>query len=222
MEHLYAALLEFARDHGMWGVALFMVVENLGLPFPTEAGFVTAQALINAAPNPTLEYWVAFLFITGGHLLGAGIGYYAGRAGDNALARWFSHSRRITKAREKVQHWYARYGAMTVLFGRLVGQVRPWASYLAGAAGVPPAQYWLWTIIGTVVFVPCAMGFTAWGWQVWMKFPGIRVPALIAMFMVFYGAALYALAVKYIKHRQWQSRQAARDAVDRQEEAEQE
>ena len=201
MVHFYAAVADFAREHGMWGVAMFMVIENLGLPFPTEAGFITAQALINAAAHPRGEYWVAFAFITCGHLLGAGCGYCAGRAGDNALARWFSHSKHITYARAKTQHWYSRYGAMTVLFGRLVGQVRPWSSFLAGVAGVPPATYWLWTVIGTVIYVPIAMWFTAWGWKFWMEYPQIRVPAIILMLLLFYGAAIGAVVHKLLQRR---------------------
>ena len=42
------------------------------------------------------------------------------------------------KARDTLQHWYTRYGPVTIVAGRLLGHVRPWASLVAGMAHVPP------------------------------------------------------------------------------------
>lgn len=204
MAHFFATLLAWAQVHGLKGVFVFMVIENLGVPFPTEAGFIAAQGIINAAHghhSHHVAYWTAFLYIFLGHLTGAGIGYCAGRAGDNVVARRLSHSRRMMKAREITHRWYGKYGALTVLFGRLVGQVRPWASFLAGASKVPPLTYWTWTVIGTLIYTPIAMWMTAWGWAFWMRCPQLRVPTVIVVLTVFYGAVVYAFIVNWVKRR---------------------
>jgi membrane protein DedA with SNARE-associated domain len=199
MEHFYELLLAWAQAHGMKAVFLFMVAENMCIPFPTEAGFVTAQGLINIG---AVGFWQAYVIITLGHLTGAGLSYYLGRAGDNAFARRFSHSPRMMRARSKLQRWYDRYGPVTVLFGRLVGHVRPWASLMAGMAGVRPGVYWLWTIIGSCLYTFLAMAFTKWGWGLWVRYPQIRIPALVGMFLVFYGVAMYAVVARLVRrHR---------------------
>ena len=84
MHGLYLDLWNWVQAHGMHGVFLFMVVENLGIPFPTELGFVTAQGLIKAGYT---TYLSAYLVITAGHLTGAGVTYYSGRAGHGWLVR---------------------------------------------------------------------------------------------------------------------------------------
>jgi membrane protein DedA with SNARE-associated domain len=206
MEHFYQLLLAWAQAHGMKAVFLFMVAENMCIPFPTEVGFVTAQGLINVG---AVGFWEAYIVITLGHMLGSGFSYYMGRAGDNAFARRFSHSPRMMRARDKLQRWYDKYGAVTVLFGRLEGHVRPWSSLMAGMAGVRPGPYWLWTLIGSMMYTFMAMGFTKWGWALWMKYPQIRIPALVGMFLVFYGVALYAVLVRFLRRHRRRKQAAA-------------
>jgi len=196
MEHFYATLLAWAQAHGMKAVFVFMAVENLGVPWPTEAGFLAAQGLVRAK---AVNYWWAYTVITLGHLFGAGVSYYLGRAGDSAFARHFTHSPRLMRARDRLQHWYERYGPFTLLFGRLVGQVRPWASIVAGMARVPQTTFWLWTVIGSLIYTAIAMWMTAWGWGLWEKYPQIRTPGVVGVLLVFYGLALYAVTVKLLQ-----------------------
>lgn len=198
MEHIYLDLFQWVQAHGMLGVFVFMLTESGGVPFPTELGFITAQGLIEAGYS---SYWDAFVWITVGHLLGAGSSYYAGRAGDNALAKRFSHSKRMMRARETMQHWYTRYGPAAIVFGRLVGQVRPWASFVAGLARVPQPQFWVWTVIGSVIYTWAAMWVTEWGWQLWVKYPNLRATMVVTVLVVFYGAVVYAAIANLVKRR---------------------
>jgi membrane protein DedA with SNARE-associated domain len=211
METLYADLFRWVQAHGMHGVFLFMVLENLGIPFPTELGFITAQGLVNAGHA---SYVSAFLVIATGHLTGAGVTYYSGRAGRGFLVRRFSHSPGLTVAREWLEKWYARHPALTILGGRLLGHFRPWASLAAGMAHVPPLQFWLWTTIGTMIFSALAMWFTIWGWYFWKLFPWIRIPAVIVLFGVFYGVSGFAAIRGLIRRKR---RRRAREAADRTE-----
>jgi len=206
MTTLYAELWQWVQAHGMVGVFLFMFVENMGVPFPTELGFIAAQGLIEAG---YVSYWLAFVVITAGHLAGAGLTYYAGRAGDTALGRWFAHRQRLTRARDRLQRYYARWGALTVLIGRLVGQVRPWSSLVAGMAQVPPGVFWLWTVIGSLVYTAAAMWVTVWGFDVWARFPLARGPLLIVLFVVFYGSVIYAVLHRWFARLVRRRRRAA-------------
>lgn len=205
----YVDLWAWIQLHGMAGVWLFMFIENMGVPFPTELGYIAAQGLVNAGIVPL---WWSYAVITLGHLSGAAVTYYAGRAGDSALGRWFTHRKRLMRARDQLQKWYSRFGPITILFGRLVGQVRPWSSLVAGMAGVPPGVFWLWTIIGSLVYSAIAMWVTVWGFTLWGRFPALRGPMVGVLLAVFYGSMLYALAHRWIAvhlHRRKQERLAA-------------
>jgi membrane protein DedA with SNARE-associated domain len=202
MGHVSAVLLQWVQAHGMGGVYLFMVVENVAIPFPTELGFITAQAMVAGRLVP---FWYAWAVIVAGHLSGSAVTYYAGRKGDNVLVRRFGHSRTMMHVREKMQIWYGKYGALAVLFGRLVGQVRPWASLAAGMGGVRQGTFWLWTTVGSMLYAALAMWVTKVGWEWTVKYPQWRVPAIIVMLIVFYGVAGTGLTVKW-----WQRRQRRR------------
>lgn len=197
MEHFYSLLLQWAQFHGLWGVAAFMAVESGGMPFPTELGFITAQGMLGANLCPL---WKAYVWIVGGHLVGAGVSYHLGRAGDSALCRYLSHRPSVIAAHEKVQRWYARYGAMAVLFGRLVGQVRPWSSFLAGLARVPALTFWLWTILGTMIFTAVAMWMTAVGFKYWQAHREMGVPIVVVLMVIFYGLPVYKGLEQLVKH----------------------
>lgn len=200
---LHSALLHWAHVHGLVGVFAFMFTENLCLPFPTEIGFIAAQLLVSSGRVPC---WLAFLVITAGHVAGAAVSYYAGRAGDNVLVRRFGHSQALMRAREVLQAWYAKYGALAVLFGRLVGQVRPWASLAAGMGQVSPAIFWVWTIVGSMIYSAAAMWITAVGWDWVVRHPQWRVPIIIAALVLFYGVVASGLAVKLVQR--WRRRRA--------------
>jgi membrane protein DedA with SNARE-associated domain len=196
MEQWYTNLFIWVQAHGLSGVFLFMLVESAGVPFPTELGFIAAQGLIVSHLRPL---WLAYFWIVAGHLVGSALGYYLGRAGDNAVSRYLAHKPSVVKTREWLQKWYTRYGALTILFGRLVGQVRPWASFVAGVAGVPQGLFWLWTTIGTLVFVAITMYVTAVGWQFWQTHAAWRAPLLVGMLVVFYGLPAYKLVESLIR-----------------------
>jgi membrane protein DedA with SNARE-associated domain len=199
MDHIYYALYQWAQGYGLLASFFFMVIENAGVPFPTELGFITAHGLIVSGAT---SYPVAFAWIAAGHLVGSGISFYLGRATDSALARRLAERRSVMHARAKLQGWYARYGALTVLFGRLVGHVRPWASFVAGLSQVPAGTFWLWTVIGSLIFTAAAMWVTAVGWQFWLTHAQWRTPLIVGMMVLFYGLPAYKLAEHFIKrHR---------------------
>lgn len=199
MEQLYAAFLAWVQAYGLHSVFVVMATESAGAPIPTEVGFVVALGLIKTG---AVSYWVAFLWLVAGQLAGSGFAFYLGRATDNALARRLARKRSVMEARAKLQGWFACHAALTIVCGRLVGQVRPWASFIAGLSGVNQVTFWLWTLAGTITFTACAMWITAVGWQFWLDHPQWRAPLIIGAMVLFYGLPLYKLIEHLIKsHR---------------------
>jgi membrane protein DedA with SNARE-associated domain len=82
-----------------------------------------------------------------------------------------------------------------------VGHVRPWASFVAGLSQVPAGTFWLWTVIGSLIFTAAAMWVTAVGWQFWLTHAQWRTPLIVGMMVLFYGLPAYKLAEHFIKRR---------------------
>jgi alkaline phosphatase len=196
MEQLYLSLWQWVQAYGLPGVLVFMAAENVGAPLPTALAFITAQGIVHAQGA---TYWEVSLWIVAGQFLGAGISYHAGRATDGALARYLSHRKGLMGACAKMQKWYERYGVLSLLFGRLEGHVRPWASFVAGLSRVPPVTFWLWTIVGTLIFTAVTMWVTAVGMKYWLAHPQWRVPIIIVILLAFYAVPAYKLIEHLIR-----------------------
>jgi membrane protein DedA with SNARE-associated domain len=198
MEHLYPSLILWVQDHGLHGVFVAMLIESGGVPFPTELGFITAQGMLEAH---LCTYWEAFAWIVSGHLLGSGISYSLGRASDTALSRRLAHRPGVIAVHDKMRHWYARYGPLAILLGRLIGQVRTWSSFVAGLSRVPVLPFVLWDIVGTLILTAVTMWVTAVGYAYWQTHRHMTAPIVVTMLIVFYGLPVYKLIEHLVKRR---------------------
>lgn len=208
MAHLYVALFEWVQAYGLFGATLFMLVESAGAPFPTELGFIASQGLIASG---AAGYWEVFTWLTVGHLVGSAVSFYLGRATENAVSRRLAQKPGVMHARAQLQKWYARYAGPTIVFGRLIGQVRPFASFVAGLSQVPAVTFWVWTVIGSLLYTAIAMWMTAVGWKFWLAHAQWRVPLIVGMLVIFYGLPAYKIAEHFLKRWRRARQQPAPD-----------
>ena len=137
------------------GVFLLMFLENLFPPIPSEvimplAGFVAAQGRLSFAG-----------------VVAAGV---VGTVVGNAV--WYELARAIGAARirplvERFGRWFAvtgedmdraertlkRYGPVAICFGRLLPGIRTIISIPAGVFLIPRKVFYVWTAVGTTVWV---------------------------------------------------------------------
>jgi membrane protein DedA with SNARE-associated domain len=198
MEHLYASLLLWVQDHGLHGAFVAMLLESGGIPFPTELGFITAQGMLQAR---LCTYWEAFGWMASGHIIGSFVSYSLGRASDTALSRRLAHLPAVVTVHDKMRHWYARYGALAILLGRLIGQVRTFSSFAAGLSRVPVLPFALWTTVGTLILVAATMWFTAIGYSFWQSHRHLTVPIVVTLLIIFYGLPVYKIIEHLVKRR---------------------
>lgn len=61
----------------------------------------------------------------------------------------------------KAQHFFTKYGAKAVMFGRFVPLVRTFVPLSAGASKMPQASFALWNLIGVGIWVSvgCSLGY---------------------------------------------------------------
>jgi membrane protein DedA with SNARE-associated domain len=124
-----------------------MVIENLGIPFPVEAGYLAACALIKHG----YSYGFFLGLITAGHMVGSIAAYLVGGWGENFLSGRILNKKYL-KASKWLNQWYSKYGILTVFLARFVGYVRPWSSLAAGFSHLAFPAFLFWTFAGTVLF----------------------------------------------------------------------
>jgi undecaprenyl-diphosphatase len=134
-EILEAMFLPVPSQIGYVALGGLILGESSGVPLPGETALITAGGLVAAGQ---LSLPLVILVATLAAVTGDTIGYWLGRRGGRALLLrdGFGASHRRHAVR-RADHYFARYGAATVFFGRWVPGVRIVAAVMAGAARMP-------------------------------------------------------------------------------------
>jgi membrane protein DedA with SNARE-associated domain len=125
---------------GAVGAGVFASAHHVSL-FGAHVGF-GAGAFVVMALAGTLGYLV-------GALIGWAVGLYGGRPLLERRGRWLH----VTPERlDRAEHWFARWGNVGVLVGRITPIVRSFVSIPAGVLEMPLVPYTLLTLVGSAVW----------------------------------------------------------------------
>lgn len=202
-------LVQFCLDHlNYWTVTLFMAIESSFIPFPSEA--VVPPAAWKAAVTGEMSIVLVIVFATLGALIGALVNYFLALWLGRPVMYKFANSRighMCLLDEEKVKHaedYFARHGAVSTFFGRLVPAVRQLISIPAGLVRMKMSTFLLYTTLGAGAWniVLAALGYS-------MKFvPGMDSEAAVmtavkehsgTIGMVF--VVLAVLAIGYVAYK---------------------
>jgi membrane protein DedA with SNARE-associated domain len=132
---------------GYFGVLILMAIESACIPLPSEiimpfAGYLVSVGqftLIGAATAGAL-----------GCNLGSTVAYYvAASGGRKAFERWGAYVLISPAELDRADHFFARYGAITVFVGRLLPVVRTFIAFPAGLARMPMLKFQVYTFLGS-------------------------------------------------------------------------
>ena len=116
---------------GYPAVALFVMIESSGIPFPGET--ILLLASFYAAIDHQLLLPIIIASAALGAIVGDNLGYYAGRTGGRALMDRFGRYLFLKPEQlDRAEHFFAKHGDKTVFFGRFIAILRTWAAFLAG------------------------------------------------------------------------------------------
>jgi membrane protein DedA with SNARE-associated domain len=142
---------------GYLGVALWVAIESVIIPIPSElvlpfAGFLAASP--TSIEPITGARWSIPLLVTAatiGSLVGAliayAIGYFGGRP---VLIRWGRFLRFTEADLEKTERFFVRWGAWASFLGRMVPVVRSLVSFGAGVGKMRLGPFILFTVLGSI------------------------------------------------------------------------
>lgn len=139
------------RSWGYAGVFFLMLLESSSLPIPSEAilpfaGYLVMQGL--------LDFWVTVAVATIAGIAGSLIDYYIGYKGIHLLYKHRILGRvLLSKSQlEIAARWFTHYGAVVVIFSRLIPGFRTIVSFPAGAVKMPLGKFIAYTAIGCTVW----------------------------------------------------------------------
>jgi membrane protein DedA with SNARE-associated domain len=132
---------------GYFGVALLMGIESACVPLPSEiimpfAGYLVHTGQLNL-------FWVATAGAIGcnlGSIPAYWLGAWGGRPAIERFGRFVLLSRHDL---DRVEHFFQRFGGITVLIGRLLPVVRTFIALPAGVARMNQVRFHLYTFIGS-------------------------------------------------------------------------
>jgi membrane protein DedA with SNARE-associated domain len=191
-EKIVAALAQFIiaviSASGYAGVALLMAIESACIPLPSEIIMPFAGYLVHVGRLHLL--WVATAGALGCNI-GSAVAYWIGAYGGRPfIARYGRFVLLDQHDLDRAEHFFQRFGGITVFLARLLPVIRTFIALPAGIAKMPQLRFHLYTFLGS------------WPWCLALAYAGMRLgqawdsdPRFKALFHRFHlGVELLLLA----------------------------
>lgn len=159
--NLSAQLIEFAITLidriGYLGVSLILVVDNAGVPIPSEAVLALSGAAAKAGQMNILVVLILGVVM---QTIGSSLAYYIGYIGGGPLVKKYGKYLLISAHDyDKTHAWFAKNGEKAIFISRLVPVVRTFMGFVAGTAEMKFSSFLWQTVLGTAVWTLIWTGF---------------------------------------------------------------
>lgn len=150
VEPVIEVATEFIGSAGELGVFLLMVLESACIPIPSEAIMLFAGFSVSKGELTLVGIVAAGVL---GNLVGSWIAYAVGYYGRIDLLEKNKLIHISPKHLKWADDWFARYGAVTVFFSRMLPIIRTFISLPAGVAKMPFWRFTAYTLLGSIPWV---------------------------------------------------------------------
>jgi membrane protein DedA with SNARE-associated domain len=150
VEPIIEVATEFIGSAGELGVFLLMVLESACIPIPSEAIMLFAGFSASKGELTLVGIVAAGVL---GNLVGSWIAYAVGYYGRIDLLEKNKLIHISPKHLKWADDWFARYGAATVFFSRMLPIIRTFISLPAGVARMPFWRFTAYTLLGSIPWV---------------------------------------------------------------------
>jgi membrane protein DedA with SNARE-associated domain len=156
---------------GYASVVVLMAIQSACIPIPSEVIMPLAGvALVHTLGMTAMQIQMQLVLLATVASLASNLGsipaYWAGARGGRPMVerygRWVLLSRRDL---DRVDHFFAHYGSITVLVGRMLPIVRTFIAFPAGVAKMNQVRFHIYTFVGS------------WPWCYVLAYVGMRLGA---------------------------------------------
>jgi len=143
---------------GPWALAvvLFIIFAETGLLIgfllPGDTLLIISGLLTHTNHVFGLDIWAVGLLIALAAFLGGEVGYLIGHKGGPAVFERKESGLFSRKNVERTNHFFERFGGLTVILARFVPVVRTFAPVAAGVGHMPWRKYSLYNLIGALIW----------------------------------------------------------------------
>jgi membrane protein DedA with SNARE-associated domain len=146
-----AVLEDALNNFGYAAVALFIMIESSGIPFPGETMLLLAS--FYAAVSHQLQIPLVIACAAFGAIIGDNIGYLIGRTGGRSIVVRYGRYVFIKPAHLALaEAYFAKHGNKTVFLGRFIALLRAWAAFLAGVNHMPWRTFLFYNAAGGILW----------------------------------------------------------------------
>jgi membrane protein DedA with SNARE-associated domain len=132
---------------GYAGIALLMAIESACIPLPSEIIMPFSGYLVHTGQLKL--FWVATAGAIGCNL-GSLVAYWIGALGGRPFIRKYGRFVLLNQHDlDRAEHFFQRFGGITVFIGRLLPVVRTFIALPAGIARMPQLRFHIYTFIGS-------------------------------------------------------------------------
>jgi membrane protein DedA with SNARE-associated domain len=209
LETLYGAV-------GYAGVLLAMAIESAMVPLPSElilpfAGFLVSDAsLLEPISGQPWSFWIVVIVGTIGNTLGSLVGYAIGAYGGRPFLERYGRYLLIRQHEiEIADRFFARWGAQTAFFSRLLPIVRTFISFPAGVARMDIRKFIVYSTAGAFLW---SIALVWAGVQLGARWEEIR--ALLQPFDLAIAVAVVVLVLGFVWLRLGRPRPGRRRSAD--------
>ncbi len=194
LQHFFVSLVD---QYGYVGLFFALTLGNIGAPVGSEivlpvAGGLTATGHLSAL-------WLTIAVAVAGELAGESIAYAVGRFGGVPVIERYGkyvglHHQHLTR----IHRFFERYGTFAIFICRFLPVVRGIAGFPAGIAEMNLAHFYLWTLLGSVIFCGGMIGIGyAFGGHLDAILPllhrsGLVVVAVVAVIVIAFAVLAWS------------------------------
>jgi membrane protein DedA with SNARE-associated domain len=189
------------EHYGLWAIALFVLIEDFGIPVPGETVLIAGAVFAGSGRlNIVAVGVVGFLAAVTGDNIGYAIGRFGGRA---VVERWGRYVFLTEERLDKAERFFGRHGGKIIVVARFIEGLRQANGIIAGISGMR----WL-------KFLACnALGAALWvgTWVSVGYFAGQHITAIynaITSYSLYAAIAAVALIAAWIVFRLRKRRRA--------------
>jgi membrane protein DedA with SNARE-associated domain len=158
---LSALIVSFISGGGYLGIVALMAIESACIPLPSEIIMPFSGYLVHTGRFHLL--WVATMGALGCNL-GSAVAYAVGSYGGRSVVeRYGSYILLSRHELDWADHFFARYGSITVFLSRLLPVVRTFIALPAGIARMPQVRFHIYTFVGS------------WPWCLGLAWVGMKL-----------------------------------------------
>ncbi|HEY4387138.1 MAG TPA: DedA family protein [Ktedonobacteraceae bacterium] len=148
---VFQILQQALQTLGYPGVALFVMIESSGIPFPGETMLLLAA--FYAAIDHQMSIVLIIISAALGAIIGDNIGFSVGRTGGKAfLTRYGRYLFLKPEHMDRAEQFFSKHGNKTVLLGRFIAVLRAWAAFLAGVHQMHWKTFFFYNMLGGILW----------------------------------------------------------------------